>query len=636
MKRNSPTGRRPSFNQSIPASGRGGHFRPCHEPLEDRRMLTAYINEIYFDPPGSGGDLVFEYIELRGAPSASLADHYLIQVENEGADPGGIDMIFDLGNYSFGSNGFLTLRQNNPTPNQFTVDPNSTNIVNTVDAGWGEGSFGAVAVDDDDDGKIENSGGTFMLIRNDSGSAPTLLDDLDVDNNGLDVPTGAVGWTIVDSIGVHSEFGEAALGRLYSPVNFGPEATTNIEPGATYLGVGFEIEYLGRWGNSTGQTTADWHVTNLTDNPLSGYSINGDFRQSGEPHGIAVTGRSVFYNDSKFDGNTPGPDPADSAAIATDKTAYQPGGGLITSASVTSYSKGLNGIMVDFGPNPTQTVETSQGVQYGTIITGTLGTTNISDTPNTDHRAFSLSDFEFSVSDQAVSANNTPSSWSSAPTPTLNILTDTPTPGTDRVELIWPDNAIENRYLEVTVKGRDSVGGFNLNTGLLASDVFYFGNLIGDTFNDASPSVFVTTAADETAVQASPIVSLAPIDSPFDIDRNGVHLASDRIAVRSNTITALNKIDISNPPAPPVGPGSAASAVASALAISREAAWQPSPVVADAPRAADPAGDTTTAVPAAALPAGSDPRARLELTAAEVDVLDLDDELLDALARRAE
>ena len=89
---------------------------------------------------------------------------------------------------------------------------------------------------------------------------------------------------------------------------------------------------------------------------------------------------------------------------------------------------------------------------------------------------------------------------------------NTPTPGTDRVGFVWADGAIQNRYLEVTVRGNDAAGGFNTNTGLAASDVFYFGNLIGDTFSGVWGSAFATTAADETAIQ-SEIISAAPIDS---------------------------------------------------------------------------------------------------------------------------
>ena len=79
---------------------RSSPIRLGFEPLEDRKVLAAYINEVYFDPPGSGFDYTGEYIELRGTPSMSLDDYYLIVVENENdvfdsGNPGGIEFIFD-------------------------------------------------------------------------------------------------------------------------------------------------------------------------------------------------------------------------------------------------------------------------------------------------------------------------------------------------------------------------------------------------------------------------------------------------------------------------------------------------------------------------------------------------------------
>lgn len=60
-----------------------------------------YINEIFFDPPGSG-DNSQEYIELRGTPGMSLDNHYLIFLESENdrldtKNPGQVEVKFDLG-----------------------------------------------------------------------------------------------------------------------------------------------------------------------------------------------------------------------------------------------------------------------------------------------------------------------------------------------------------------------------------------------------------------------------------------------------------------------------------------------------------------------------------------------------------
>ncbi len=166
-------------------------------------------------------------------------------------------------------------------------------------SGFGSGagsSIGATDAPSGDEsilGQIENGGFTAMIIRNDSGPVPDITMDLDLGNDGLDVPTGKAGWTILDAVGVHSDFDESDFGRLYAPVNFGlggplPGATPTprIPAGAVYQEVGYEIEYIGRWGNSTGQTIADWHVSNLTENTGTGSTgVAPDFRQSGDPHG---------------------------------------------------------------------------------------------------------------------------------------------------------------------------------------------------------------------------------------------------------------------------------------------------------------------------------------------------------------
>ena len=66
----------------------------------------------------------------------------------------------------------------------------------------------------------------------------------------------------------------------------------------------------------------------------------------------ALMGRNIFYNNSKFDAHAgyPNGDPAindyDDNAIATDKQALLPGQ-TATFANYTSYSRGINGIMVD-------------------------------------------------------------------------------------------------------------------------------------------------------------------------------------------------------------------------------------------------------------------------------------------------
>ncbi len=294
-------------------------------------QAELYINEIFLDPGGAGSDSVDEYIEIRGdVPSMSLEDHYLIFLENEMdefgvGDAGIIEHIFDFNianNGSIaqlGSNGFLLLRQKFSRYVASQINTDATDLVNAGAGGligYGNGATSTIGSSDlpsggtVSTGALENSGFTAMIIRNDSGSAPTLGQDLDVGNDGLDNANGAAGWTILDSVGIFSEGDETETGRLYGTANFGvqdpflglpPGFEPNIEEGAEFQVLDYEIEYIGRWGNSTGHGIDDWHASNLTDKLASGsqgVTSLADWRQSGDPHPT---------NDN--DDSTPAPQP---------------------------------------------------------------------------------------------------------------------------------------------------------------------------------------------------------------------------------------------------------------------------------------------------------------------------------------
>ena len=144
-----------------------------------------------------------------------------------------------------------------------------------------------------------------MLIEVDplaGGVAPVLEQDLDTGDDGWANDVFPTGWTILDMIGINSDDTEPD-GRLYADLNYGagtPPGGPNIEPTATYIDLGYEIEYVGRWGDSTGSTQFDWHATNLTNEGLAGFVGPADFRQSGQLHdnpadGFVETNQGVPY-----------------------------------------------------------------------------------------------------------------------------------------------------------------------------------------------------------------------------------------------------------------------------------------------------------------------------------------------------
>jgi hypothetical protein len=216
-----------------------------------------------------------------------------------------------------------------------------------------------------------------------------------------------------------------------------------------------------------------------------GVSVNSA-EVSATPTAATVAGRWVFYNHSSFDGNDAAANASDDAAIAPDKLALLPGQ-TASFANYTSYSRGLNGIMIDLANLPA----------------GTL----------------SASDFAFTMGNSAD-----PASWASAPAPSsITVRRGAGVNGSDRVTLTWADNAIEKQWLQVRVLPTS-------NTGLVAADVFYFGNAIGESGNAANTYV---NAIDELAARGNQTL-LAGIGNAYDFNRDGRVNALDQLIARGN------------------------------------------------------------------------------------------------------
>ena len=225
--------------------------------------------------------------------------------------------------------------------------------------------------------------------------------------------------------------------------------------------------------------------------------------------GHAVVGRHVFYNNSAFDTPTPTrPTAGDDDAIAPDKQALLPGGGGAgggaTFNSVTSYVRGINGIMVDVA-----------GASAG------FGS------------AASAGDFLFEVPVDAAAT-----AWRRVPAPSsisVRPLTETPA-GIHRVTFTWPDHAIKNTWLRVTALP-------NMRTNLPRPDVFYFGNLVGETGDNAgAPRV---NALDAFATRRALSTRAVELSNRFDFNRDGRVNALDVMAVRSNLGASLPTVTAS-------------------------------------------------------------------------------------------
>jgi hypothetical protein len=263
-----------------------------------------------------------------------------------------------------------------------------------------------------------------------------------------------------------------------------------------------------------------------------------DLQDSLEEGPPQVVARQLFYNNSRYDGNNAAATATDDNAIATDKSAYLPGSGAATFANVSSYSKGINGVMVDIaGSHPNMTA----------------------------------ADFIFRVGN-----NNSPSGWATANAPTsVSVRAGAGVDGSDRVEIIWSSGAPIKQWLQMIVKvnantGLAQMAGFPAGQG----DVFFFGNAVGDSGLGDSASNATVNSTDEDAARTHPqsLGNNLPITNIYDFSRDGKVNAVDQLIARlngTNNATALKFLNVGSPPAAPQDPGAEVSSgdagVASAL-----------------------------------------------------------------------
>jgi hypothetical protein len=250
-------------------------------------------------------------------------------------------------------------------------------------------------------------------------------------------------------------------------------------------------------GDFNGDGRPDLAVASFGSNDVS-VLLNG-----GGPIGTTVRDRHVFYNDSAFDNHDPAANAADDAAVATDKLALLPGRAA-SFANVTSYSRGINGVMIDVANLPT-----------GSNLT---------------------------AADFALDVAGAGGAWAAAPgAPTVSARRGAGIGGSDRVTLAWNDSAVRNGWLRVSLLPTP-------RTGLSATDVSYFGNLVGETGDGAT--TFRVNAVDLAAVKLALNGAASPT-ARADFNRDGVVNALDLGIVKANLNRTLGAATVASEPVAP-------------------------------------------------------------------------------------
>ena len=221
-------------------------------------------------------------------------------------------------------------------------------------------------------------------------------------------------------------------------------------------------------------------------------TLRGQIVARGAAPVVSVAGRHVFYNNSVFDGNSAAADANDDGAIDPAKSPL-PAGGTPGPANVTSYTKGVNGLLIDVANLAPD------------------GPANLG-----------LNDVSVRTTSPAA-----PNTFSAGPAPaSVTVRPGAGAGGSDRVTVIWADGAITNRWVEVTLLA-------NADTDLAAPDVLRIGNLVGDA--DGSRTV---NLGDFGALRQAFGQGATP-DARADFNRDGTVNLADFGTLRSNFSRSL-------------------------------------------------------------------------------------------------
>lgn len=322
----------------------------------------------------------------------------------------------------------------------------------------------------------------------------------------------------------------------------GKTITLDGDFGMNYMVASLALDNTGPLSGARG-TPWDW-VTYDQSTGLIGFAPSTGATEGG----IGINDAHIFYNNSFFDGNTPGVSASDLNAIAPDKQPLLPGE-TATFANYTSYSKGINGVFVDVVNVPNQ---------------------------------LTLNDFSFMVGN-----SNDPSTWTAAPTPTLTYMPGQGDGGTDRYELIWADNSIKGEWLQISLLP-------TVNSTLPGTDSIYFGNAPGETGND--PTNAFVDGSDFAFARDDPhnFLNPAALTDKADFNRDSFVDGSDLAIARDGATNFLSALKLITTPSQATGVSTPALSSSSGPLAKRKA-----PLFLTALPGLDGAKAPITAVPTA-------------------------------------
>ncbi|MEM6363879.1 MAG: lamin tail domain-containing protein, partial [Planctomycetota bacterium] len=329
---------------------------------------------------------------------------------------------------------------------------------------------------------ITDNGSDSHVISTDTplmvpgGGFVVLGRDADVSTNG--------------GVTVHYQYSNFSLGNNGDEVIVINQTGTEIDrveytPGGFPIADGAAMELkLGLIDPSTQNDIGDSWQTSVVALSGGDFGTPGAANQMTMPSPGTIVGRFAFYNDSRFDNNSPAIDQNDDTAIDPTKRPLMPGQ-TAGPDNYVNYHRGLNGIMIDID--------------------------NLPDSQAT------LDDFVFSIGN-----DNQPNSWAVLDAvANLVVRPGAGIDGSDRVVITFPDGTIDNQWLEVTVLSSGP------NRIVANDDEHYWGSAPGDT-SDAGTDISVVDASRVAANFSGFFDPPITIDVPLDVNKDATVSVADR------------------------------------------------------------------------------------------------------------
>ncbi|MEQ1825597.1 MAG: PA14 domain-containing protein [Pirellula sp.] len=248
-------------------------------------------------------------------------------------------------------------------------------------------------------------------------------------------------------------------------------------------------------------------IVTVTATDKDGASTNVSFSLTAF---VVIMRQNVYYAGSTYaslGGVDAAVDPSKTVAkaISTSQT--------LSTANVINYSRGINALLFDVA-----------GLASSSLV---------------------ASDFVFRTAPSSVSGAVTPGNWPIAPNPSSIVVIPGTATSPARILIEWPDNAIQNTWLQIIVKA-------NAATGLINQQVYYLGHAFAD-INLASP--YRVTAVDLSAVQSAIATTIRTVDDPRDLNKDRRVTAADLSLVQSNISNTVLLQDIIIPSYGSIGEG---------------------------------------------------------------------------------